>query len=776
MAVSSIRQRGITLIEILLVATIVAAGVVGVFMFTKKASVSAAVEREQAQVERLVRTIESAFALQPNFGALGTNGAAYLRDHANQAGIELATNEAGNPALATRLGGGNGTVELRAAQVDFANGVSGVPNNGFVLVYSGLSSEECIGLITATSALTTRSDVGTPSGIAGGVLVADRGKLISDRGAIASACSQSAAADSNPPVVHLSFAPSRAIASSTPPLAPPSTCAPVRETQLTGCPPGRVGSITQERHGVCSGSDNTMVYTTWENIEPMEDTCLLEGTPPADQSTTPTPDDCREIKQTRARACPAPSLGNIVEERTVDTCLGPTSAWDGIGGSCQEAPPVATCEVPDPNPREELIPCPSGQGGNILHHIYYSCPSPTAAPVESAPVVVSNNCTSSCVDAGTCCTVLRETQTVMEPCPAGTYGDSGTDQERFRGCLTADTQGPWGSWQTLTTTGSCTACPTVPPNTDFQWVNRERACPSGETGKITYQAEQVRTQSVSYACPSGTTSLPAPTHGSWSAWTDTGNTRNEVDTCTPEPISSCASEPPVYVNLGQVGHSLKRHYADPPTPVPGYFFSLPDTTPAHAPAWVKSAIGSLRSNVAGQYSPAVHGPPPFGWESSGVPGSYALSATNTGAGLGMCLDPATVGTLSYYYSYLVLPDGVGFFEGGNVLAHTWSGQTAACMSACDAEAFYDNWPPAPDCATAYSTALTYGRVTNDDDMLGNGLPTPGEPLLKVSAVAITSTGSGCSATLETTRYPTNVQWSTSFGYEGGQMIHWVKTN
>lgn len=768
------RQRGITLIEILLVATIVAAGVVGVFLFANKASVSAAVESEQAQVDRIVKTVESAFALQPNFAALGSNGAAYLKEHAPQSGLNFATDSTGATVLQTRLGGGKGTVALSSDTVRFrSGGASAASNNGFTLAYSGLTPAECVGLINATLPRSSFVKIGEKRHLSiYDPIVAENGKLLVDPGKLVNSCKDgNSHAPDQAPVVYLSFAPSRAAASSAPPSASPlPSCAPTRETQLTGCPAGQVGSITQERHGTCTGPGNTMVYTAWADTE---NTCLPAGTTPPDESPDPTPEACGLIKHTRTQACPAGQPGHIVEEREIDTCRGTTSAWTGVLDSCQE-PPVATCT---PSTREVSVACPAGQGGNIIQSISTTCSSPIAIPVDSAPIDVSNSCTAACVAEGNCCSPEREGPvTTTDPCPAGTYGATGAEQERYRGCLNATTQGPWGPWQTLSSSGSCTACPTPPPETQTDWVNRERACPPGQTGKITYQAEQVRTQSVSYACPAGTTSLPAPTYGSWTAWTDTGNTRNEVDTCTPEPISSCASEPPVYVNLGQVGHSLKRHYADPPTPVPGYFFSLPDTTPAHAPAWVKSAIGSLRSNVAGQYSPAVHGPPPFGWESSGVPGSYALAATNTGAGLGMCLDPATVGTLSYYYSYLVLPDGVGFFEGGNVLAHTWSGQTAACMSACDAEAFYDNWPPAPDCATAYNTALTYGRVTNDDDMLGNGLPTPGEPLLKASAVEITSTGSGCSATLETTRFPTNVHWSTSFGYEGGQMIHWVKTN
>ena len=51
------RQRGITLIEILLWSAIVAAAAVALFVFAGRATVAAAVETEQRQVEQLVRTV-----------------------------------------------------------------------------------------------------------------------------------------------------------------------------------------------------------------------------------------------------------------------------------------------------------------------------------------------------------------------------------------------------------------------------------------------------------------------------------------------------------------------------------------------------------------------------------------------------------------------------------------------------------------------------------------------------------------------------------------------
>lgn len=531
MAISFARQRGITLIEILLVATIVAAGVVGIFALTKKGNIAAAVEREQAQVERVVEAVESVFALQPNFSALGTEGAAYLKDRARGADIEYTTAADGTPKLATRLGQGKATVELRTAQIDFANGVAGRPHNGFVLSYSGLSAEECVRLITATATRATRVDVGSTSGITGGVLVADRGQLISDKAVIANACKADA---SNPPVVHLSFAPNRAISAALPTGSPPlAQCAPTRETRVSGCPAGFSGSITQERLGNCTGPGNTMVYTAWTTIE---DTCQADATTPPNEVPVVVPDNCPVVQHIRTVACPAGQVGSVVQRRDVDSCTGVGSPWIQLANSCQEPPAVATCV---PSTERRPFACPDGQGGQIIRERSSTCSSPTADPTWpdwSDSHIVSSNCLSSCAAAGTCCTPQRQgPKTTTDQCPAGTYGSIISERERFRGCLNAETLGPWGPWQTLSTSGGCTACPPPAVDSQTQWVSRSLSCQPGETGEITFEAEQRRTRKVSYNCPAGTASLPAPTYENWTAWVDTGRIRNEVNNCVANP-------------------------------------------------------------------------------------------------------------------------------------------------------------------------------------------------------------------------------------------------
>lgn len=76
-------------------------------------------------------------------------------------------------------------------------------------------------------------------------------------------------------------------------------------------------------------------------------------------------------------------------------------------------------------------------------------------------------------------------------------------------------------------------------------MNTPGACPSGQSGTRSWEREQASTRSVSYNCPAGTTSLPPATFGGWSAWADTGATRNQINTCTPI-TSNCSWEIDVY--------------------------------------------------------------------------------------------------------------------------------------------------------------------------------------------------------------------------------------
>lgn len=52
-------------------------------------------------------------------------------------------------------------------------------------------------------------------------------------------------------------------------------------------------------------------------------------------------------------------------------------------------------------------------------------------------------------------------------------------------------------------------------------MNRSGSCPSGMTGSMTFQTRLKGTRNVSYACPTGQTTLPSPSYTDWT-WTETG--------------------------------------------------------------------------------------------------------------------------------------------------------------------------------------------------------------------------------------------------------------
>lgn len=528
-------QRGITLIEIILVLAIVAAATVAIFVFSKKASVTAAVETEQRQIEDIVKTVDGLFATQPNFAALGTNGAEYLRSRASRSGLKMTTDADGNPALRTGLGNGDGVITLASAQIDYDTGV-GQPDNGFMLAYQNLRSAECIGLVTSTAAYTTKTEVGLgatpPSDTA--ARMAMRGQLVGDKSLIASACNPR---DGVAPSVFLFFAPSRAIASLAPPVSPPAaSCAPVTQNQQVPCPVGQVGSLTQERSGACTGPNNSIVYTPWTTTN---DTCQAGIVAPPTVTPPAAPDNCVISTFINTVACPAGQTGNITQTRQLDTCAGTYTPWVTTSSSCMFGT-AATCT---PATATQTIACPAGQGGQIQQTQSSNCPSPTSVPTWSGWTTISSTCTAACVASGTCCTVRREGPQTNAGCPAGQYGDLSREQERFLGCVNATTQaGAWSAWNTISTSGSCSMCPATSTEPSKRWISRDLGCAVGEVGSHTIQIEQVATRTVAYSCPAGTATLPAPSYSAWSSWTDTGLTGADTNTCAPATCTGSSND------------------------------------------------------------------------------------------------------------------------------------------------------------------------------------------------------------------------------------------
>lgn len=504
------RQRGITLIEIILVSAIVAAAAAGLFVFAKKTSVTAAVEKEQRQVEDIVKTVDSMFALQPNFAALGTNGAEYLSTRgAARAGLNLGKDAGGTATLTTTLG--SGELNLAAWNVDTGTGHA-TPNSGYRLAYQGLTANECSRLVTATYPIAHQVSVAR-NGLddSGATALASRGKLTASPEQIAEHCSGAGAAS-----VFLYFAPARAIAATTAATPVPAPrCNPVHETQQVACPAGQLGSITQERDGTCTGPGNALVYTAWTTTD---NTCAAAITPPPTVTPPVVADSCSTETFTRVEACPAGQTGHIIQQRTLDSCAGTYTPWTTTSTTCHSPDPGATCV---PTTEERQLSCPPGQASPSLPPIIQvrssSCSSPNAAPDWTPWETISNTCRGTAT-----CAPQRESGPI--PCAAGYYGPWEGNRERFRSCINATTQGGWSTWNILVPNTSCQACPGN--TTETQWVPRSQACPSGYAGSHSWEAEQRRTRS--YTCPSGTLALPTP---SYTAWADTGTRRAESNTC-----------------------------------------------------------------------------------------------------------------------------------------------------------------------------------------------------------------------------------------------------
>lgn len=502
-------QRGITLIEIILVTAIVAAAAAGLFVFAKKTSVTAAVEKEQRQVEDIVKTVDSMFALQPNFADLGTNGAEYLSTRgAARAGLNLGKDAGGTATITTALG--SGELNLAAWNVDTGAGPT-VLNGGYRLAYQGLSASECSRLVTASYPIAHQVSVAR-NGLddSGATALASRGKLTASPEQIAETCSGSRAAS-----VFLYFAPARAIAAATAaPPAPAPRCNPVHETQQVACPAGQIGSIKQERDGTCTGPGNGLVYTAWTTTD---NTCAAAVSPPPTVTPPVVADSCTTETFTRVEACPAGQTGHILQQRTLDSCAGTYTPWTTTDNTCHSPDPGATCTPT--TQQSPPLPCPAGQTGSITQVRSSSCSSPTAAPDWTPWETISNTCRGTAT-----CAPQRESGPI--PCAAGYYGPWEGNRERFRSCINATTQGGWSTWNILVPNTSCQACPGNTPET--QWVPRSQTCPSGYVGSHAWEAEQRRTKS--YACPAGTLALPTPTY---TAWADTGTRRGESNTCAP---------------------------------------------------------------------------------------------------------------------------------------------------------------------------------------------------------------------------------------------------
>lgn len=246
---------------------------------------------------------------------------------------------------------------------------------------------------------------------------------------------------------------------------------------------------------------------------------------------------------------------------TVPAPATPSPALPTTPGPVTPATPVPPVTPSNPSPpptvgqcvdgsESQVTSCPAGTWGLLNQTRVLSCGGEPWTPMaERVPLSWVTN-SGACA---TCPSPTNENQIQWLAqnlaCPAGSYGvyQIENEQQRSRSVgyncpagtttLPAPSYGGWSGWSNTgasrVSINTCSSCPAPSTQTNVQWLSSSATCPVGQTGSNTWEREQIQSRSVSYTCPSGGSSLPAPNYGSWSGWSDTGNVRNASNTCAP---------------------------------------------------------------------------------------------------------------------------------------------------------------------------------------------------------------------------------------------------
>lgn len=329
-----------------------------------------------------------------------------------------------------------------------------------------------------------------------------------------------------------------------PPLIPGNLPCVVPPAQFrnAGCPAGQIGSTPQTRTATCPAPTGVYTWNPWA----------------ANGASTCAPAAGCPAPETRNAACPDLQVGTRTEQRDCEGMVGTNPQWGDwyrISDTCAPAvvdpgdpcwvtgtcAPPASCDLPDVDTRTVACAAPHTHGLQYQQRTAY-CLGTGANDFEWTYWYNVN------APAPTCYTCPPdETRNVTEnqvaTCPAGQFGSTPQtrQQPQFRTyTCPADAgpgvAGPWtdtGSATPWTPPVTCTPCPAPSNPTETQWV--AGACPAGQLGGI--EVQQTRTRTQSYTCPAGSATLPAPTFGTWSAWTPTGSTRNNTCYTCPAPES-----------------------------------------------------------------------------------------------------------------------------------------------------------------------------------------------------------------------------------------------
>lgn len=541
------KSGGYTLIEIMMIFLVLMASITGVYVMLKPAALKAGIEKEQRHLGRLVEDVRGGFGRTQGSYAGLSNQALF---DTNPDGVTFE-----NPStIVSKMGD---TMLVRPAEVRQYG-------DAFDVVYQGLNRKKCLNYVKTFFPQSYTVLVGSSQEQVQDTLGSSEGRLISDA-LITNACNAPEFTTNMGVVVFRFFEP---MAMGVGAIDPACGCTPETQTQDLPCGAGQSGVIRQERTSACTGGTSACPEAEWTNWTTTGNTCT--GAPIAMVAPIPvaTPATrCTEITDTRIETCTAGERGMITEERS-STCASPTSlpvwsAWTVRSNSCAAVSPAsATCGqlLPD----TQNLACPGGQIGAIVQKRFTECSGPFATPVYSPWVEVSRNCRMACADANNCCQPLPD-QFRPFSCGAGFFG-AGTER-RTSWCDAANPDtglAPfWNAWFFQSGT-PCTACPAPSTATEERWTAQTGACPAGQYGSTGWEREEQRSQTTTYSCPAGTTTLPPPTIAPWTGWLATGVTRSPTGSCTacPAPTHTTATQwvaSSAACPIGQVGsHTWER--------------------------------------------------------------------------------------------------------------------------------------------------------------------------------------------------------------------------
>jgi len=305
-----------------------------------------------------------------------------------------------------------------------------------------------------------------------------------------------------------------------------------------------------------AGDPNCVVPDRESTIESSPETTT--GNCPAGQAGSQTLTRTRE--RTAVASCPTPN-GSL--QWSYSGWSAP--AWTVASSTCVNCPAGST--ETGTQWVGASATCAAGQYGGLswekqqsrTRSVSYNCPAGTATvppPTYGAwsgwtDNGSTRNNTGSCTS---CPSPTNEAQTQWvgasgAGCPAGTYGTTSWEKQQTRNrtvsyscpagtaTLPAPTYGAFSGWADTgatrnLSTAACTTCPAPTTQYEYQWVGTQQSCSAGQYGLRTWERQQVRSRSVSYSCPAGGTSPPAPIYGAWTGWSDTGTTRNQAGSCT----------------------------------------------------------------------------------------------------------------------------------------------------------------------------------------------------------------------------------------------------